>query len=263
MQSSKHSTGWMPVQLIPSAFAIIIAIFTVSAAMAQNDNKPNPWTWELGLGVSQNSGNVNNFSLKHNQELSRNDTVISMDLNYKIVYQKEDRVETNKGIDAGYKLDLFQYRRWSPFVAIESESNHYKGYDFKVSALGGVKFRFNKKRNDNYDYSLSMAAVYDHVNYTDEETDLNTQFCRLSLRPKFKQKIGESIIIKHTTFYQPAVNDFGDYIINSKTTLSNKLSKRLSLDIAFSYEYRSVIPGSEYKHYDCSTDISLKLKLGK
>ncbi len=241
----------------------LMAIMSASVSFAQDAAKNNPWAWDLGLGVTQNSGNVSNFSLKHNQELSRNDTVISMNLNYKMVYQKEDGKETNKGINAGYKLDLFQYRRWSPFVAVESESNQYKGYDFRISGLGGLKFRFNKNRNDNYDYSLSVAAVYDHVDYTDEATELNKQFCRLSLRPKFKQKIGESIVIKHTTFYQPAVNDFSDYIINSKTTLSNKISSKLSIDIGFNYEYRSVLPGDGYKHYDCSSDISLKLKLGK
>lgn len=236
------------------------ALMTLTAKA--QEEKTNPWSWQLGLGASQNSGNVENFSVKHNQELSRNDTVVSMDLHYNFVYQKTEGIETNKGINGGYKVDLFQYNRWSPFVAAEFVSNHYKGYNFKISGLGGVKFRINKNRNDNYDYSISLAAVYDHVDYYDE-TELNTQFCRLSIRPKFKQKIGDCVTIKHTTFYQPAVNDFDDYIINSITSLDSKITTKLSLSISFNYEYRSILPGEDYKHYDCSTDVSLKLKLGK
>ncbi len=236
-----------------------------SIALAQDDKpkKANPWLWELGLGASQNSGNVNNFSIKNYQEISRNDTIISMVARYDYVYQTEDKKETNKGITGNFKLDLFQYRRWSPFVAVEMVSNKYKGYDFKIDCLGGIKFRINKNRNDNYDYSISIAAVYENVNYTDEETELNNDFCRLSIRPKMKQKIGESMMLKHTTFYQPAINDFSDYIINSKTTISNKINSKVNLDISFTYEYRSLLPNETYKHYDCCTDVSLKLKIGK
>ena len=103
--------------------------------------------------------------------------------------------------------------------------------------------------------------VYDNVDYTPEENKLDKELVRLSVRPKIKQKIGNGFYLGHNTFYQPSVKNFSDYIINSQTKLSSKITTKLFLEISFNYEYRSKLPTEDYKHYDITTDISLKLKL--
>lgn len=233
---------------------LIMMILTISA----NAQDKKLWKFDLGAGMSQNSGNVDNFSLKNTGEVQRNDSLISTDLNYKIVYQKEDETETNKGINAGLKFDLYQYNRWSPFIAAEVLSNKYKGYDLKTSALGGVKLRIYTKK-DTCDYSLSAAFSYDNVDYTPEESLLDKKMVRLSVRPKIKQKLGEFCYLTHYTFYQPAINNFSDYIINSTTKFTTRITKKLSLDISFNYDYRSKLPAEDYEHYDLTTDVSLKI----
>jgi len=237
-----------------SIITIILLMLSISTS------GQNKWKWELGIAGTQNSGNVDNFSLKHNQDLSRNDSLLTVNLNYKFVYQKQEGKEKNKGLNTGFKLDLWQYDKWSPFVALETESNHYKGYKLKLNALAGVKYRFWYKK-DTCDYSLSTALTYENVTYTDEETDLKKELCRLSLRPKIKQRICESMYFENKTFYQPRLNDMSDYIINTKSTLSNKISKKVFIDLSFVYEYRSVIPDDVEKRYDITTEVSLKIKL--
>jgi len=232
----------------------------ILTALTLNLSAQKRWNFELGAGMSQNSGNVDNFSLKNYGELERNDSIISNNFNYKFVYQKEEGKEKNKGFNAGMNLDLFQYGKFSPFVATEIVTNKYKGYDFKISALTGFKYRIFTITNV-CDYSISLAAVYDNVDYTPEENKLDRQMVRISLRPKIKQKIGDNFYIGHNTFYQPSVKDFSDYIINSTTKLSSKITTKLFLEVGFNYEYRSKLPTEDYEHYDISTEISLKLKL--
>lgn len=237
---------------------IIISIMLIMLAIS--GQAQNKWKWELGLGGSQNSGNVNNFNLKHHQDISRNDSTITINMNYKVIYQKDNGVESNKGLNGGLKFDLFQYGKWSPYVASEWMSNHYKGYELKFSGLGGLKYRLISVK-DKCDYSLSLAIIYEKIKYTNETTDLKKDMCRISLRPKFKQKIGDNITIKHISFYQPRLNEWSDYVINTSTSIENKITSKLFLDISFNYEYRSVIPEDVKKNYDISTDISLKIKL--
>jgi putative salt-induced outer membrane protein YdiY len=233
--------------------AVLIAFSLCASAQKR-------WNFELGAGMSQNSGNVENLSLKNYAELERNDSLISADFNYKFVYQKEDKEETNKGFNAGLNFDLFQYGKWSPFVATEIQTNKYKGYDFKISALTGFKYRIFTKK-DTCDYSVSAAVVYDNVNYTAEENKLDREVMRISIRPKIKQKIGDNFYIGHSTFYQPSVKDFSDYIITSTTRFSSKITTKLFLEVSFNYEYRSKLPTEDYKNYDMTTEVSLKLKL--
>lgn len=237
---------------------IIITISLLMVCYAAEGQKK--WKWELGLGGSQNSGNVSNFNLKHNQEIARNDSVISCNANYSIVYQRDNGTENNKGINSGIKFDLYQYSRWSPFMAAEMMSNHYKGYQLKFSGLAGLKFRICKP-DDKYDYSISLATIYEKVKYTSDETLLKKDLCRLSLRPKIKQKIGDGIIIKNQTFYQPKINELSDYVFYSKTSIENKITAKLFLNISFCYEYRSIIPEDVKSKYDISTDISIKIKI--
>ena len=234
--------------------AVLLTALTIGASAQKR------WKFELGAGMSQNSGNVDNFSLKNYAELERNDSLMSADFNYKFVYQKENEKETNKGFNAGLNFDLFQYGKFSPFIATEFQTNKYKGYDVKISALSGFKYRIFTKR-DTCDYSVSLAAVYDNVDYTPEENKLDREVVRISVRPKIKQKIGDGFYIVHNTFYQPSVKDFSDCIITSTTKLTSKITTKLSLEVAFNYEYRSKLPTDEYKHYDIATEITLKLKL--
>lgn len=217
------------------------------------------WNWYLNAGISQNSGNVENFSLKNESEVKRNDSIFAFMANYKFVYQKEKKEETNKGINGCIKFDFFQYDKWSPFVAMEAMSNIYKGYDLKVSGLTGAKLRIYHK-NDTCDYSISAAIVYDYSDYYDQETLLDKNTWRLSLRPKIYQKITDVFAIKHTTFYQPRLSNFKDYYINSKTVLENKISKKLYINISFCYEYRSMLPTIDYSHNDIATDVALEIK---
>lgn len=236
---------------------ILLTIFLITTTFCKAQKN---WNFEIGASSTINSGNVNDLSFKNNETIKRNDSLVSYELNFKFVYNRKDRQETNKGTTAGFKTDLFQYGKWSPFWAMEYTSNKYKGYDNKWSALAGIKYRIFSKQ-DTCDYSLSLAGVYDNVDYTPEENTLDRQVYRLSVRPKFKQKIGEALTLKHNTFYQPDFKDFRDYIITSTTVLENKLGKKFFLEIRFEYEYRSKVPTEDYKNSDICTEIGLKIKI--
>ncbi len=66
-------------------FLLTIFITLTICAKAQKR-----WNFELGAGMTQNSGNVENISLKNYAELERNDSLISCNFNYKFFYQKEN-----------------------------------------------------------------------------------------------------------------------------------------------------------------------------
>ncbi|MBQ0016003.1 MAG: DUF481 domain-containing protein [Bacteroidales bacterium] len=236
-------------------FLTIIASLLLLSGVATAQKK---WDFKLGLGGALNCGNVSNMSLTNNGGVERNDSTLAFDAHYNILYSREKEIETNREFGAGLKFDVFQYDRFSPFFAAEYLTNHFKGYDSKLSLLVGAKYRIYTLPSV-CDYSISAAYVCDFVDYY-QATTLDTRVDRLSLRAKIKQKIGPAVSIKHTTFYQPSFKDFsGDYIITSVTTLSTQISRVVSFDVSFDYEYRSLVPEGTNRE-DIRTTVGLTMK---
>lgn len=240
----------------------ILLIFGSTQANAQGK-----WNFNFGLGASLNTGNVNNCNISNNASVNRNDSIIALDIHYKLLYSAlisrkdvgQQWEETNFEVNGGVKFDLYQYGKYSPFLACEMLTNKYKGYDLKLSGLIGIKYRIYVKPRI-CDYSISAAFVYDWSDFTDETALPNNNY-RISIRPKFTQKLAENLTLSHITFYQPSVLDFGDYIIHSMTKLQTKITRMLFLDFSFTYEYRSRVPSESYKKHDILTEISLRIKI--
>ncbi|MCR5014733.1 MAG: DUF481 domain-containing protein [Bacteroidales bacterium] len=225
------------------------------------------WHYNVGLGASLNTGNVNNCNLSHDASVNRNDSIVSFDFHYNLLYSSlinknstgNQWEETNFEINGGAKLDLYQYSTYSPFFAFEMLTNKYKGYDIKMSSLIGMKYKIYTKPSV-CDYSVSAALVYDWTDFTDD-TQLPTNNYRISIRPKFKQKLANNLTLEHRTFYQPSVLDFNDFIINTQTKLLTQITKVFHLDLSFTYEYRSRVPSENYKRHDARTEIAIRFKI--
>lgn len=233
---------------------LVALLMTTTISTAQKK-----WNSELGLGATDNSGNVDNFSLKNTGSVVYEDSTMCFATKYKFIYQLENGRESNKGLNGSMNYDFYKFGKWSIFVALEMVSNHYKGYDCKMSALTGSKYNFLYKP-DTCEYSLSGAIVYDNVNYTDEDTYLNKEVWRISVRPKIYQRLSQNLTFSMITFYQPAIKNFDDYIFNLTLHLENQLSKHIYIDLHYNYEFRSEIPSDKYRHYDSVTELTLKLK---
>lgn len=236
---------------------ILLLVALLTGCMTANAQKK--WNAELGIGATDNSGNVDNFCLKNNGSVFYEDTTMFFSTKYKFVYQLEDGKESNNGIDGSINYDFYKFGRWSVFVALEMTSNHHKGYDCKLSALTGSKYNFLYKK-DTCEYSMSGAIVYDNVNYTDEDTYLNKEVWRISIRPKIYQHFGQNLKLSLVTFYQPSIKNFDDYIINTTFHLENKITQHIYIDLSYNYEYRSEIPSDKYRHYDSLTELTFKIK---
>ena len=225
------------------------------------------WNFDFGLGTSLNTGNVNTCNIDNYASINRNDSLIALDFHYKLIYSslidkndiEQQWKETNFEINGGLKLDYLQYGKYSPFLACEMLTNKYKGYDLKVSGLIGFKYKIYVKPAI-CDYSISLAFVYDWTDFTDATALPNNNY-RISIRPKIKQKLTENLTLLNLTYFQPSILDFNDYIIHTSTKLQTKLTKKLFLDLTFTYEFRSRIPSDKYKKHDFLSEVSFRLKI--
>ncbi len=223
------------------------------------------WSGQITLGGSYYKGNVNKIDIRSLCNISHKDSVYELSGGYKAIYGTADKKESNRELSAYLKFDWKPYSVISPFAVFQYYTNIHKGYDYKMSGILGAKYTFYSKPKK-CNYSISAAGMYSYEKYTPpgdplEEVKPDHEKFRLSIRPKFKQNLGENITFKHYTFYQPNIEDFNDYIIVSQTSLTSKLTKVLFLDFSFLYEFVSITPSTEIRKEDLSFVISLVVKI--
>ena len=235
---------------------LILMLTVVLAVSAQSK-----WKYHLGFGGELKDGNVNTLTIRNDGSVERNDSTLAFDGGCAIVYGEKDKEVYDKSLAAHLKFDLWQYDRWSPFVSVSYLNNKFKGYDYRVSILGGVKYRIFW--NERCDYSISGAYVQDYTEYGDPTVSLAAMVSRLSLRFKMRHKIADNVIVKHTTYWQPSLmrpmkSMTEDYVLSSVTSLVTKITEQISFDVNFNYEYHSLVPEG-VKRQDVITSVSLRV----
>lgn len=208
------------------------------------------WNTKLSFGSSYYSGNVDKFDLRADGAVTRKDSLIESKLFGKIIYSESNGVQNNEEYSGGVKFDYKPKNKLTPFILLSLYKNQFKKIDMRLSALAGAKYviyrgldSLNKVVSD---YSISAAIEYDkdkYTKYTDSEgieiqKDPKEKM-RLSIRPKIKQRLSSNIYFEHITFYQPNMKDFDDYLLNSITSISTKITKKIDFGISYEYDYES------------------------
>ncbi len=238
--------------------SLLLVVFLISSTLIFAQ-----WSGKFKLGGSYYSGNVNKVDLRSTGSVSHKDSTFEFSTSYKTIYGMNEKIENNREFSSIVKFDWQPYAIVSPFIAFNPYHNIYKGYDLRITGLGGLKFAWAKP---NFNYSLSIAGMYSIEKYTapSDPADIqkpDDEIIRLSVRPKIKQKLGKNVVFSHYTFYKPMVTDFGDYMIESKTSITNKLTSILFLDMSFEYEYVSKTPSEDILNEDMAFVISLIVKI--
>ena len=242
---------------------LVLSPVTMNAEEAAKD-KEKIASGFISAGGSLSSGNINKADVKATGGMSVADSTLEFVLGGKYTYSESEHKTKNNGIELHSKVDFMPYRKWSPLIAFEYLHNTYKGYNFRLDVVAGAKYNICSKPNI-YDYSISLAGLYDVVDYTKDKKTLDDKAFRLSLRPKIKQQIGPAVYLIEKFFYQPQINDFSDYLLKNETEIECKITKILYLSVIYEYDYRSVLPpikeGMTYEHSDHSLEVALKIKL--
>lgn len=209
---------------------------------AQED--ADPWEVELELGLNGASGNSSFTVLRAGFQASRTQTDrYELDFSSVVRYgTNEDRVIANDA-RASVKFDWRPEARISPFVFLDAARDEIRRLDFQMDGGAGAKWTF--ARAERGAASLSLAGLLDYQNFDvvpgagDPESE---SLARWSLRFKAERTVQEGTELEHVTFYQPVMDDFGDYVVEVTNTLSTKLMENLTLAVEHLYLRDQVPP---------------------
>jgi putative salt-induced outer membrane protein YdiY len=201
------------------------------------------------LGGNFQTGNTEKSGISGTVQISSVDSVKELSFNAKYTYSENKKVVNQREYLVGGQYDFNPLNRFSPFLRIELYGNEFKKIDYRVSGLIGAKYRYYVYKNTS-DFSISGALLYDIENYI-AEANLQTQKkYRLSLRPKFKQRIMENIYAQTELYYKPNITRLDDYIIHSITNVNFIINKNMFLRCSYEHEYNSKPAKSSVKKDD-------------
>ena len=174
------------------------------------------------LAVSSKSGNTNlmNYSVGFNSTSEGDISLFGMpledsELSFSIGHSRGSYQETlleNNG-QVSLVFDYHANRIFSPFIFTTAEYDSMANLERRANVGLGAKWRFNAF------LSLSVAGLFEQELYTGDDVN---NFGRLSIRPKYKKTYDSGISVSWIYFYQPAFNDFSNFLLSNSLSVGIK-----------------------------------------
>ncbi len=243
------------------AITALAILFTVSV-FGQEKPKAPQFARRITLGSSFYSGNIERFDFRIGGDMSRVDSAYEFNLNLNYLYSETDLRVKNREYNGSVKWDYRPLDRISPFLMVSGYNNTFKGIGLRWSGLIGAKYKIWHTETSDYSFSAAIQGDLERFATAGWEQDvfaIDKKKIRLSIRPKIKQKLGP-VTLDHVTFYQPALDDFSDYRILSRTALSTKITPNIQFGLSYDYEIQTVtpVPGIKKEDHTVMANITVK-----
>ena len=236
----------------------IVALFIIGFSFTAKSQILNAESLRKVTDTSGFSGSASlAFSLKRdvNDYLSFGSNIhIQYKMNKHLVLLKNDiqfqNIEGNKFENSGITHLRYNYR-FHPRIAWEifAQAQYNKVSKIEFRGLMGTGPRFKLTTSEKYKFYFGTHIMYEQEELSDGVTPLQRDFrsssyLSLSLYPT------KTITFVSTTYFQPKLNDFGDYRFTSQSSLVIDLINNLAFSTTYTFSYDETpavgIPNSQY-----------------
>jgi len=183
-----------------------------------------------------------------NQTADGNSYVLSNTLNYNVlkktlalntaanwVYGENRHAVSNNDLTTHADLNFFKPgKKLSYWVLLNFDKIYSLGILYRAQGGGGVSYNFIDSTH--LRINISDGLLYEAGDIKTGDAGNNSYATtRNSLRLLLRWKVKDKLTVTSTHFYQPSLQSFKDYIIQSTTNVSIKLYQRLSLNANLAY----------------------------
>lgn len=215
--------------------ALLLALSTAVPAAAQD--APNIWDVRFEFGLNGSSGNSSFTILRGGFMAKRVRTDrYEMDFSTVVRYGRNEEKVIADDAKASIKFDWRPDNTWSPFVFVDAARDEIRRLDFQADGGAGVKW--TAVENEDGDLSLSGAAIFDYQKFDLPEgsTEAGSEgLVRGSFRLKGERTFGNNARFEHVSFYQPAVEQLDDYVVEVTNSVSTTVVGNLSMALEHLY----------------------------
>lgn len=225
------------------SLAILCSITLTGSLMAQEPEVPDEpedpdrWGTEVGFVLNTSGGNERLTVLTTHVGFTHLETsAYEADVGVRFRYGRSEGVEVARNLRGSTTLDLGPSASWSPFLFATAENDPHKKLEARLNGGSGVKRTFWKDGWN--EASLSGAVLYSYENLEVEalEEDGVSETARWSWRGRARRDFTEGRRFEQVVYYQPEWDDYGDYLLEARTTGRWSLTESLAFTTTFLYE---------------------------
>jgi len=210
----------------------------------------DPWEGNVELGLSGTEGNSETFNVRVGMTAKHKTDWLVKTVQITSIQKSAYGVTTANTALLDARLDWpLTNSRWSYFIHSLLEYDEFKPFDARISADSGLGYEFIQNDNTNLVGSTGFALSHE-IGGADDDVVPEWLFGL-----KFKHKFNDHHSISFQTDYYPALENFGDFRLNSQASWEIVLSKDwgLSLKLSAIDRYDSTPQGAKPNDLDYST----------
>ncbi len=244
------------------ALALLFPILLLAAAPLHaqgtgTPEDPDRWGAEVGFVLNTSGGNeqltvlTSSLGLSHLENSSYEAT-----FGARFRYGRSEGEEVARNTRADANIDLAPNGAWSPFLFATAENDPYKRLDIRLNGGSGVKRTFWQDGWNEVSASGAVLYSYEDLDVEDLNGDGVSQTARWSWRGRGRREFGSGRRLEQVVYYQPEWDDYGDYLLESRTTGRWSLTESLAFTTTFLYE-RDSTPAPDVGPDDWSLAVGL------
>lgn len=234
---------------VPVLLLATVSLVGPPAAAGQEDL----WETEGELGASLFFGNTSQTTVNTRLATARADSAYELSAAATFNYgEAEDdagrEFVVKRSWDVEGSFDWRPYGRLSPFLVGQGQSSLERRIDFRYNVGGGGKYTFARDDRTRVDLSLALLAEQTFVRDDAGAESDESVLARWSARFRLRRELSDGRVSVGTqNFYRPVFDDFGDYVVESRSSLSYALSEIVTLRFSFldTYDSRAVDRGAD------------------
>ena len=168
----------------------------------------------------------------------------------KNIYLLLNRIDLIKTDGENLQNSFFQHLRFNREMSsvlraeIFGQVQYNKIIRLKLRILTVAGFRFLLLDREWIKMNIGALYMFEHEEIVDGEKN---RFHRMSDYLSFSLKLLSNLSLGNTTYYQPRLDNFGDWRISSESNLLFKISSKFSLNIQFNIMHDSRPPAGVVK----------------
>ena len=151
-------------------------------------------------------------------------------------------------------LEAFVQRQYDEFIDLNARNLAGTGIKY-----GLIRASSHKDSTHTFDMNVSVGIMYETETYNLAEKIVAPYLWRSTNFISFDWMLEKKLNLTGVVYYQPALEDFGDYRISAEAGLEVQIAKRLFLVTRFTYRYISR-PITKVENFDLSLENGIRFQ---
>ncbi len=214
---------------------------------------PTTYNFDIAIGYSQTSGNTDTKSLNLKTNFVRKKEDKRIYLFGYLLYGESEGIKIAEEIELKGRIEKRQNRAFF-FWDLRFFRNPFQNFEYRLAIGPGIGYYFSRSEKFYLTGSYYLYYYYDKIS---NGVNFIDRYFMHNIEERFKFNFNQNLALRQKLIYSLNNENFEDYYLDFETSIINKLTKHLSLQIAYLAKYQNIPKENIIKRLDTTFTTSI------